>query len=340
MTGGFWGADADQLRALAKDFDQKATQLSGMASTLTASINGAGAWSGPDAALFKQDWNSTYRVSLSSANQALVAAASALVKNADQQEQASAVDGGGGPGGSGPGGSGPGGDQGDNPFPGANGSGSGETDDDRSLLDDILNSPVVGSLQDYLDAAGIVGGIDALLQLRLGGAFSSLDAALDFRAFAGGFNTASDFFGGNNWGSLTQGLSTVLGDGALASRVGSAAEFLGTAGKVLGPAGVVLGYAGAYNSYQNGDYVRAGYDGVATTIGAVALFTPPPANLVLGAVSGGMALGGLLYDNVPIFHDAVDNTAEAIGDAGEAIADGAQDFAEGVADVAEDLWPW
>ncbi|MGD8196095.1 WXG100 family type VII secretion target [Herbiconiux sp. P18] len=336
MTGGFWGADADQLRALAKDFDQKATQLSGMASTLTASINGASAWSGPDAALFKQDWNSTYRASLTSANQSLLAAASALVKNADEQEQASSDDGGAGPGGSGPGGSGPGG----SPFPGTDGSGTGDAGDDGSMLDDILNSPVVGSINDYLNAAGIVGGVDALLQLRLGGAFSSLDAALDFRAFAGGFNTASDFFNGNNWGSLTQGLSNVLGDGALASRVGSAAEFLGTAGKVLGPAGVVLGYAGAYNSYQKGDYVRAGYDTVATTIGAVALFTPPPANLVLGAVSGGMALGGLLYDNVPVFHDAVDNTAEAIGDAGEAIAEGAQDFAEGVADVAEDLWPW
>lgn len=358
MTGGFWGADAGELRALAKDFDQKASQLSTVAGTLTASINGTSAWQGPDASTFRQEWNTTYRASLSKAQLVLAAAATALIKNADEQEQTSAVDGGpggsgpggSGPGGSGPGGSGPGGSGGD----GSGDPGSGDTptipgasDEQNDLLHDLLTNPALLAAEGIFDDIAVVDLLNTLTQLRLAGSFSTLEGALGFSRFAGGFNTLNEFLSGNNWGALTQGLSNALGDGAMAARVGSAAEFLGTAGKVLGPAGVVLGVATVGSDIAQGNYGRAAYDGVATTLGMAALVTPPPADLALGLAAGGMALGGVLYDNVPVFHDAVDATGEAIGDAAEAIGDGAHDlaegasdFAEGVADKAKDVWPF
>ncbi|MDO9396790.1 MAG: hypothetical protein Q7T71_09615 [Herbiconiux sp.] len=363
MASGFWGADAGELRALAKDFDQKAGQLSGVLSTLTTAINGTSAWTGPDAAIFRQEWNGVHRSSLVQANAVLLAAASALVKNADEQEQASAADGGSGPGGSGPGGTGPGGTGPGGTGPGGTGSDPsgpgadgvpGTADDDYGLSDlylDIFDSPLVNSMQDHFDVVGVLGGLDAAAQLRLLGSFRTLDGALDFTRAAGTFHTLTDFLGGQNWGPLAQGASNLVGDGALAARLGSAAELLGSAGKVLGPVGIALGVVSVGTSIVKGDYVRAGYDAVSTGLGVAALVTPPPVNLALGLAAGGMALGGLLYDNVPVFHDAVDATGEFIGDAaeavgdavsdaGSAIADGAEDFANGVAEAAEDLWPF
>ncbi|WP_440711388.1 WXG100 family type VII secretion target [Herbiconiux sp. YIM B11900] len=357
MAAGYWGADVGELRALAKDFDQKAAQLTTIAGTLNGSINATTAWKGPDAVEFRSEWNGTYRQSLTNATNILRAASTALVKNADEQETASTdggAFGGGGPGG--PGGNGPGGNGGD----GSGGDGSGGdggtptvpglTDDENNLLQDLLEGGYDLATNLY-DSAAVVDLLNRLQQLRLLGSFSSLDAALDFRAFANGFNSFNDFLGGQNWGSLTQGLSNLLGDGAMASRVGSAAEFLGAAGKWVGPVGAVLGVVTVGVDVAEGNYGRAGYDAVSTGLGIAAMVTPPPANLALGIAAGGMALGGLLYDNVPAFHNAVDATGEAIGDAaeatgeflgdaGEAIADGASDFAEGVADVAEDLWPF
>ncbi|RFA15048.1 hypothetical protein B7R22_07500 [Subtercola boreus] len=344
MTSGFWGADAGELRALAKDFDQKASQLQGLLSTLTVEINRTQAWGGPDAEFFRQQWNTTHRTSLQNANSVLTAASTALVKNAGEQEQASADDGsggpgsGGGPGGSGPGGSGPGGGTPENP-------GTPGTDDD--LLRDLLQNPALLNTRELFDSLGVVDGANALAQLRLLGEFGSLDDALRFSKFAGRFDVLNDFLAGHNWASAAQGLSSMLPDGAMAAKLGSAAEFLGSAGKVLGPAGVVLGVVGVGTDISEGNYARAGYDGVATGLGFAALVTPPPADLILGAAAGTMALGGLLYDHVPVFHDAVDGTitavgdgAKAIGDGAAALAHGAEDFADDVADKAKDLWPF
>ncbi|RFA13365.1 hypothetical protein B7R21_08370 [Subtercola boreus] len=343
MTSGFWGADAGELRALAKDFDQKASQLQGLLSTLTVEINRTQAWGGPDAEFFRQQWNTTHRTSLQNANSVLAAASTALLKNAGEQEQASAADGsagsgtGGGPGGfGGPGGSGP-----DGTAPGT----TGASDDD--LLNDLLQNPGLLGTRELFDSLSVVDGANALAQLRLLGEFGSLDDALRFSQFAGRFDVVNDFLGGHNWASAAQGLSSMLPDGAVAAKLGSAAEFLGSAGKVLGPAGVVLGVVGVGTDIAEGNYARAGYDGVATGLGFAALVTPPPADLILGAAAGTMALGGLLYDHVPVFHDAVDGSikavgdgAKAIGEGAEALAHGAEDFADDVADKAKDLWPF
>jgi len=342
MASSYWGADVGELRTLAKDFDQKAAQLTTLMSTLTSTINGTSAWKGPDADTFRQEWNSGHRQSLTNATTILRTASTALIKNADDQETTS-TDGGAFGGGSGPGGSGPGGDGSGDGSSGGDGDTPtipGGTDEQNDLLLEILNNPALLLAEDFFDSAAVVDLMNTLTQLRLAGQFSTLEGAIGFSRFANGFNTLNDFLGGQNWGSLTQSLSNVVTDTAWAGRIGTAAEFLGSAGKVLGPAGAVLGVITVGADIAEGNYGRAAYDGVATGLGIAALVTPPPANVALGIAAGGMALGGLLYDNVPVFHDAVDATGEFIGDAANAVGDAASDFAGGVADVAEDLWPF
>jgi uncharacterized protein YukE len=108
MAGGFYGADVDQLRKLAKQFDTAADNLNTLTSTLTSSINQTQAWQGPDATGFRSDWNGTHTSQLKAAIAALHAGSTGLTKNADEQNAASAdAIGSSGPGGSrGPGGSG------------------------------------------------------------------------------------------------------------------------------------------------------------------------------------------------------------------------------------------
>ena len=57
---------------------------------MTGEFWGTAAWSGPDATTFHRDWSTRYRACLAGVNRTLLTAATALVKNADEQEQASA----------------------------------------------------------------------------------------------------------------------------------------------------------------------------------------------------------------------------------------------------------
>jgi hypothetical protein len=103
---------------------------------------------------------------------------------------------------------------------------------------------------------------------------------------------------------------------------------------------VGLGALTTYQDIRNEDYGRAALHGTTTVLGAAALMTPPPVNLGLGLAAGGLALGELAYDHIPVFHDAVDWTADAVGDGVEAVGEGIKDLGEGIADKAEDLWPF
>ncbi len=51
------------------------------------------------------------------------------------------------------------------------------------------------------------------------------------------------------------------------------------------------------NDISEGNYGRAGYDSVMTGLGAAALMTPPPVDVVCGIAAGGMAVGQLVHDN-------------------------------------------
>jgi len=99
----FHGADVAELRDLAADLGTRASDLRTIESRLTARINGV-RWDGPDAARFVGNWNTGHRKALVAATALFDGVARDLRTNADQQERASAANGGsagGGPAGGG-----------------------------------------------------------------------------------------------------------------------------------------------------------------------------------------------------------------------------------------------
>lgn len=102
-----WGADPDQLDALARDLDTAAQRLDRIMSRLTAQV-ARSPWRGGSADAFRADWHRLHRARLSSASHFLRDGETRLRRNADAQRDASASEGGGGHGTYGPGKGGPG----------------------------------------------------------------------------------------------------------------------------------------------------------------------------------------------------------------------------------------
>ncbi len=93
MAAGIFGADVEQLRSLAKQFESSASTLLNVIRTLDRHINSPDAWRGPDAERFRSDWNQRGRLAITRSAEALKTAASALSRNAQEQQQASAGNG-------------------------------------------------------------------------------------------------------------------------------------------------------------------------------------------------------------------------------------------------------
>ncbi|GAB3169360.1 hypothetical protein GCM10027059_34090 [Myceligenerans halotolerans] len=111
--GELWGADLEQLRALAGTMRERAQALE----TARAQVDGALAglqWFGQDAEGFRAEWSDLHRPNLSTAIDSLSQARETLEQNADDQESTSDDDGAGGLG-SGAGGSSPDSGSGDGP---------------------------------------------------------------------------------------------------------------------------------------------------------------------------------------------------------------------------------
>lgn len=91
------GADIAQLRSLAAQFDRAADQLETCRMAVGGSVRSS-PWQGADAVRFRADWDSAHAGRIAAAASLLRTGAQGLRNNADQQEQASAVDGGAGSG--------------------------------------------------------------------------------------------------------------------------------------------------------------------------------------------------------------------------------------------------
>lgn len=89
-----YGADVGQLRAAAAQFDRIADQLDANRMAVGNAIQ-ISAWVGPFATQFRIQWNSEHSARIHRAAALLRASAQNLRRNADDQEQASAVDGAG-----------------------------------------------------------------------------------------------------------------------------------------------------------------------------------------------------------------------------------------------------
>lgn len=87
------GADIDQLRALARSFAQSADRLDGVTREVSGRLS-APLWLGPDADRYKSQWQGQSTATLRNASQALRGAATAIERNATEQELASSSGGG------------------------------------------------------------------------------------------------------------------------------------------------------------------------------------------------------------------------------------------------------
>lgn len=90
-----YGADVAALRALAGHFDRLADQLDANRMSVGNAIQ-ISAWVGPFATQFRLKWNSEHSLRIHGAAQLLRAGARTLRNNADDQDRASAADGGAG----------------------------------------------------------------------------------------------------------------------------------------------------------------------------------------------------------------------------------------------------
>ena len=95
MASGYFGADVAQLRELGERITASAGELESAQRLLGQCLVTTTQWKGPDAAGFRGDWAGSHQPQMARVASALHAAAQALRANADQQERASAADGGG-----------------------------------------------------------------------------------------------------------------------------------------------------------------------------------------------------------------------------------------------------
>ncbi|WP_146084577.1 MULTISPECIES: WXG100 family type VII secretion target [unclassified Rathayibacter] len=93
MSSGMYGADMAQLRDLARRLQSASDQLNGSRQRIGSGIRIA-AWMGPVAVRFRMLWDSEYSRQVQSASDALERISRDVLKQAEQQERASARDGG------------------------------------------------------------------------------------------------------------------------------------------------------------------------------------------------------------------------------------------------------
>lgn len=89
-----WGADVDQLDALARDLNTAADRLESLTRLLGGRI-GSVAWSGRDATSFRHDWPGRHAAGLRTVGEAMREAARTVTANAAEQRKASEASGGG-----------------------------------------------------------------------------------------------------------------------------------------------------------------------------------------------------------------------------------------------------
>jgi uncharacterized protein YukE len=309
------GADPVALRASAERITGHAREcdtLKGEASRAVHALKGQ--WGGADLDHLMDRWPPV-EAQLTQFGTDLGKLAEALRRNAGAQDSTSGEGGsgsGGGPGGSGASG-GSGGSGGTDGIPGY--------DLLKSLWTPIKGlGTAVGLLGTGMKIKNFLSNLGSWD--RATGLFANLKNAWG----TGRLAEFGDALNPKNWSTLSRFMPSLAEGGALARTVG-------TVGKALGPIGVAFGGFTVANDISEGNYGRAGYDSVMTGLGAAALMTPPPVDVVCGIAAGGMAVGQLVYDNW-------DTISDFTGDAVDAVGDFASDAGDAIGDIADKAWPF
>ncbi|GAB3169917.1 hypothetical protein GCM10027059_35580 [Myceligenerans halotolerans] len=310
MSGNLYGADIEQLRALASVFEDKSNQLSSAVQVIAGSVDQI-PWFGPSGEMFREEWEVSHAPGLRDAASALVSAADALVRNADAQDETSNDDGGivGGP------------YPGDNPFAGAEAGATGTAD--GGGWGDWLND-LVGETGWWASVAGA----------------TEFAAETAYRYGAGLWGLADDIPAGFGWAGKAIGWAGIalggwtigqgiaegdwwkVGDGAITAGLGLGAVLAGAA-LLSNPVGwAILGAGAAWavaDIFIDGNITEAAWNGISNA-GEWAWDTAGDAADWVGDTAG----------------DAWDGATDVAGD----IYDAGGDLLEGAGDFISDITPW
>jgi uncharacterized protein YukE len=325
MAQGFYGADPDQLRALAKQFSSGSNQIRSSLETVSSLVNSTQSWQGPDASAFQQRWNSQVKQLGNTVVHALELGSTTLIKNADEQTATSQVDGGAG-GNGGPGAPGSPG----NPGPATPGSPS-PWDAFRDGWDTY--GDIKTMIEVPRDAYGLAWLLDHGKDItskyewsRIPGRsipFNLLDSANDILnldnlyKYIPALNISDEVFDASTGlARVKNGIFDFVGQGGL--------------GKGLGVLGIGLDGYDAVTSAAKGDYGDAAWSATKAALG-VASFLPPPAGTVAAVASIGIAVYEL--PGVKEFvDDTVSNVGKGVSKFADEVGNGIKDLGEGVSD--------
>ena len=316
---GMWGADVNELRRLAQSLQSASEQIATTTSQVSAVVEASGWWQGGDADDFRGVWSGASVALLRGVGQTLADASQAVLRNADQQFDAS-TEGGALPSPGVPGGGLPGG-----PGGGPLGGGVG---------------PLSGSIWDVSEvAAGAIGAGAAIAP-----ALKTLRTAQMYVEAGRRATTTAAALARLETRAVTQSLG-IVGN---ISRVG----------RYAAGAGGVFGIIGGFDQMLNTEYdgVRGGIDrgmGALSVLGgagsvaiAAGLLTNPVGiAVVTGAalVTGAWALGNVIYDNReaimgfvsdpgPYLADGWNDVKDVASDVGDAIGDGVSAAGDAIGD--------
>ncbi|WP_285244900.1 hypothetical protein [Pseudarthrobacter sp. fls2-241-R2A-127] len=328
MAGTLWGADVEQLRTLAQQFNKTADLLQQQSTQLSSQINNNPAWKGADAQRFRSDWNSSHRTLLQQTVSRLQQESKVLLKNADEQEKASTS---GGPGSATGGGvpGVPGSPAAPNPWGPdwlAKGSPFRDAWGLRGTFKSALDLPKNVFGLATMASQGLDKFTDAARWAKLPGnsiTYNLLDSGTDLlglknlQKYIPALNQFGGVFKESPW--------LFKGQGAILEGLGK-----GGLGRGLGWAGVGLNAFDAAGYLAEGKYEEAGWSGAKAALG-VACFLPPPAGTICTVVSAGIAI----YE-IPAVKEfvnsaasnVVDTVASAVKDPGKFVEDTGKNLAD------------
>ena len=321
MAGTLWGADVEQLRALAQQFNKTADLLQHQSTQLSSQINNNPAWKGADAQRFRSDWNSNHRTLLQQTVSRLKQESKVLLQNADEQEKASTAGAGGaGADGQVAGGYGPTTPAGDSPAVPVTGGPRRdpyfwEHEDDDTWWDSYVSKPwdVYKVVPDTLRTVS--------LPFQGGTELASWHNAFNF---AGTSNKYWDALDSPLFTKAARAIDSAADLAEGGDKVFAALKGVKTFGNVLGGVGAVIDAGSAINSFSKGEVGDGIWSGTKAAMGAAALF-PGPQQPFLIAANVGVAV----WENREKIADGADWVADRVG--------------EGVTAVVKDpakLLPW
>ncbi|WP_162801555.1 WXG100 family type VII secretion target [Brachybacterium saurashtrense] len=304
---GFFGADTAALRDYAQRVQAGSGRLQELRTSLAAQV-GSVEWTGPDADAFRHDVSGRLSSLFDQVGGDLARRRAELATHAEEQDEASSVDG------------------------GAAGGASRGSGGDRSFSDalgDLLSNPLtaVGST-----IASSIGAGGALWKMATQSRnLMALRAAMDTPGAAA--LSAQTFLRGG----MVEDAAGFLG------KLGGVGRFLGGAGGVLGIAGGISdmidpphdGWRGVGDRIAGGLSVVGGAGGLAVALGAGAALGPVGLGVVAvaGVGAGLWAAGNAIYDNW-------DSITEFAGDVGGHVSDfvsDAGDVVGGAVDAVGDF---